>query len=120
MVFPRGVPWDRCPEHENPFPVGARCPRCEKEHKLRQERATFLKWKEIIPVSYQRDFMLCEHVYCRDEEQAFYACKEKHVDKKDKLRTAVLEKREEFLLWYVKAVLKEELENVYQPKSGNR
>lgn len=68
--------------------------------KERQAAALKINWRDVVPVDQIRDFLLAERVYCREEESSFYDCTGEDVYKKEKLRTAVLEKRKDFLdLW---------------------
>lgn len=113
--------WCRCPEHTTQYPSGALCPQCRPLLEHREKQALKLHWKDIIPLDQQLDFMRDEHVYCRDEEHAFWSHDGRDANEKEKLRIAVLEKRAEFLKMFVEITIKtnEELLNVHKPKNSN-
>lgn len=113
--------WYRCSNHNISYPSGDLCPRCESEIQARQDKALAVNWKDVIPLDLHLDFMRDEQVYCRDEEHAFFTFSGRDLNKKEWLRTAVLEKRAEFLKMYALITIKinEEQLNVYKSKSGD-
>lgn len=73
-----------------------------KNNEQRQANALKPNWRDLIPIHEIKDFLFCEHVYCKEEENNFYDCDESNVDKKEYLRTIILEKRKEFLMLWLK------------------
>lgn len=106
-MLPTAGTWWYCAEHDIKYPKGVMCPRCAPEFEERQAAALKPHWKDVIPLGYQLDFMYAEQVYCRDEEHAFFSYTGEDVNQKEKLRTAVLEKRAEFLELYLKIINEE-------------
>lgn len=104
--------WYECKQHPRRpvrYPQGSLCPLCEPEFEKRQLAAALNpNWKDVIPIGYMLDFIATEHIYCRDEEHAFFSYTGKDANQKEKLRTEVLEKRAEFLELYTKIINEEQ------------
>ena len=94
----------RCSEHKTPYPDGRMCPQCETEQKDRQKAALVPNWDNIIPLKRRLEFIKTEAIYCRDEERAFLDYNNYDVNTKEKLRTTVLEKRQEFLELFLRVL----------------
>lgn len=88
----------------------------------RNKEALWIKWTDVVPLDLRLDYMREEQVYCRDEEYAFYTYRGDDANEKERLRTAVLEKRAEFLKMYSQITIKinEELLNVHKPKDSDK
>lgn len=100
-----GRRYHRCQEHKMIYPDGRMCPKCEHDqHKARQKAALVPDWNDLIPLDRRLEFIKTEAIYCRDEEQAFHSYNNYDVNTKEKLRTAVLEKRQEFLELFLRVL----------------
>jgi len=55
-----------------------------------------IPWYKVIPSDQHSRFLCAERAYCLEEEKAFYADTDN-----EELRQAVLQKREEYLLYYL-------------------
>ena len=101
--------WMYCAEHKNHYPKGRMCPECKANIKARYDAALVPAWKDIIPFDRMLEFITTEHIYCRDEENAFYNYKGVDANNKEKLRVLVLEKRQEFLQLFIQIMQAEML-----------
>ena len=99
-MFPAPYPFCHCKPHNVRYPAGAMCPRCECE--LAERKKVLTNWKDIVPLELWLDYIQLEPIYCRDEEHEFRSYDGTDTNKKEHLRMAALEKREEFLQIFIR------------------
>jgi hypothetical protein len=60
-----------------------------------------IPWHKVIPIEQHAIFLCAERAYCRGEEEAFYEAQKTNADDIEERRKVVLNKREEYLLYYL-------------------